>query len=173
MCSNSHRLLWGKGGFVVLPKGNSLCLEDVRGLSTQHKNEMEEFEIECLVTYCPRAGLFFGHQTKNSRRKNSRLKEKTQNSRKNSNFRHFRVEKLKWILEKNVSFAVHWNPSIVDFSSRLNCLLLRGFPLLRGFYVVNNPLVKPSLSINERFSTIEGLLCIKMVMSSFTQQIFS
>ena len=25
-------------------------------LSTQHKNEIEEFEIECLVTYCPRAG---------------------------------------------------------------------------------------------------------------------
>ena len=27
---------------------------------------------------------------------------------------------------------------------------------MRGFYVVKNPLVKPSLSINERFSTIEG-----------------
>ena len=46
---------------------------------------------------------------------------------------------------------VHWN-----FLSRLNRLLLRGFPLMRGFNVVKNPLVKPSLSINERFSTIEG-----------------
>ena len=27
---------------------------------------------------------------------------------------------------------------------------------MRGFYVVKNPLDKPSLSINERFSTIEG-----------------
>ena len=27
---------------------------------------------------------------------------------------------------------------------------------MRGFYVVKNPLIKPSLSINERFSTIEG-----------------
>ena len=42
------------------------------------------------------------------------------------------------------------------FSSRLNRLLLRGFPLMRGFYVVKNSLVKHSLSINERFSTIEG-----------------
>ena len=27
---------------------------------------------------------------------------------------------------------------------------------MRDFYVVKNPLIKPSLSINERFSTIEG-----------------
>ena len=27
---------------------------------------------------------------------------------------------------------------------------------MRGFYVVKNPLVKPSLSINEWFSIIEG-----------------
>ena len=35
---------------------------------------------------------------------------------------------------------------------------------MRGFYVAKNPLVKPSLSINKRFSTIEestieGLQC--------------
>ena len=45
------------------------------------------------------------------------------------------------------------------FSSRLNRLLLRGFPLIRGFYLVKNPLVKPSLSIVEGFSTIEGFQC--------------
>ena len=28
---------------------------------------------------------------------------------------------------------------------------------MKGFYVVKNPLVKPSLSINEGFSTIEGI----------------
>ena len=33
---------------------------------------------------------------------------------------------------------------------------MRGFPLIRGFYLVKNPLVKPSLSIVEGFSTIEG-----------------
>ena len=27
---------------------------------------------------------------------------------------------------------------------------------MRGFYAVENPLVKPGLSINEGFSTIEG-----------------
>ena len=61
------------------------------------------------------------------------------------------------------------------FLSRLNCLLLRGFPLMRGFYVVKNPLVKPSLSINEGFSTIEGstiegfrCVCIHWVQADIT-----
>ena len=30
---------------------------------------------------------------------------------------------------------------------------------MRGFYIVKNPLVKPTLSINEGFSTIEGFQC--------------
>ena len=33
-----------------------------------------------------------------------------------------------------LGFTIHDNPSIEDFSSRLNCLLLRGIPLMRVFH---------------------------------------
>ena len=62
------------------------------------------------------------------------------------------------ILSAAVSYPINYTgtPQQWIFSSRLNRVLLRGFPLIRGFYVVKNPLVKPTLSINEGVSTIEG-----------------
>ena len=54
---------------------------------------------------------------------------------------------------------VHWNPSIVDFFVKAKSSTIEGFPLMRGFYVVKNPLAKPNMSINEGFSANEGFLC--------------
>ena len=45
---------------------------------------------DSFVTQDSNAGLFFGHQRKNSRRKNSKLKEKTQNSRTKLKFSAFK-----------------------------------------------------------------------------------
>ena len=58
------------------------------------------------------------------------------------------VKNLKSLL--SFSRKIHWNPSIVFFWSRLNCLLLK------GFYLVKIPLVKSLLFVNEGFSTIEA-----------------
>ena len=44
----------------------------------------------------------------------------------------------------------------MDFFVKAKLSTIEGFPTNMGFYVVKNPLVKPNMSINKGFSTIEG-----------------
>ena len=72
------------------------------------------YGMKCFI-YCIFGGITHGKSQRCNKKSNTKFKiifrsqnssHFLQNSRKNSNFWHFRVEKLKWILEKNVSFAV-------------------------------------------------------------------
>ena len=91
----------GKVGIILLTKLLSFANKEflarrVRCRCTVNINFVINGAVEWLklqstrIIPCPLTpGFFFDHSKKNSRRKNSKLKEKTKTQAQNSNFRHF------------------------------------------------------------------------------------